>query len=75
MGLLPSGILDVVGHFLMGQVVSIVCHGNEIGKGIVNYSSDEIRLIMGLNSSDIENVLHYKDYDEVIHANNIVLKR
>lgn len=73
--LLPSGILDVVGHFLMGQVVSIVCHGNEIGKGIVNYSSDEIRLIMGLNSSDIENVLHYKDYDEVIHANNIVLKR
>ena len=40
---------------------------------MVNYSSDEIRLIKGLKTSEIEDVLHYKDYDEVVHANNLVL--
>lgn len=73
--LLPSGIINVEGNFLMGQVVTIESNTNIIGKGIVNYSSDEIRLIMGLNSNKIEEVLHYKDYDEVIHANNMILKR
>lgn len=73
--LLPSGITSVEGHFLMGQVISIECDDQVIGKGIVNYSSDEIKLIMGRNSSEIEDILHYKDYDEVIHANNMILKR
>lgn len=73
--LLPKGIIGVEGNFLMGQVVSIESTNHVIGKGIVNYSSDEIRLIMGLNSNKIEDILHYKDYDEVIHANNMVLKR
>lgn len=73
--LLPKGIIDVQGHFLMGQVVSIETKDMVIGKGIVNYSSDEIKMIMGLNTDMIESVLHYKDYDEIIHANNMVLKR
>ena len=42
---------------------------------MVNYSSDEIRLIKGLNTSEIEDVLHYKDYDEVIHADNLVINK
>jgi glutamate 5-kinase len=73
--LLPKGIVDVEGHFLMGQVVSIETYNEVIGKGIVNYSSEEIKLIKGLNTNEIENILHYKDYDEVIHANNMILKR
>ncbi len=72
--LLPSGIVDVQGHFIMGQVVDVVDTNQQlIAKGISNYSSDEIRLIMGHNSQDIEDILHYKDYDEVIHANNMVI--
>ncbi len=73
--LLPTGIIDVDGDFYMGQVVNIETKSELIGKGIVNYSSKEIRLIKGLNTNEIEDVLHYKDYDEVIHANNIILKR
>ena len=72
--LLPKGIVNVEGNFLMSQIVDIVdCNNNLIARGIANYSSDEIRLIKGLNSSEIETVLHYKDYDEVVHANNLVL--
>lgn len=74
--LLPKGIKAVEGHFMMSQVVEIVNENNEIlARGISNYSSDEIKLIKGLNTSEIEEVLHYKDYDEVIHANNMVLVR
>lgn len=72
--LLPSGVIGVHHHFLMGQVVDIVdSSGQRIAKGVSNYSSDEIKLIMGHNTNDIENILHYKDYDEIIHANNMVL--
>jgi glutamate 5-kinase len=72
--LLPKGIVDVESQFLMGQVVDIVSvTGEKIAKGISHYSSEEIKLIKGLNTSDIESVLHYKDYDEVVHANNMVI--
>jgi glutamate 5-kinase len=39
----------------------------------VNYSSAEIRKIMGLKSSRIEQVLGYKDYDEIIHRDNLAV--
>lgn len=72
--LLPKGILEVTGRFQQGQVVDIVDGASVmLGRGIVNYGSDEIKLIKGLNTSEIEHVLHYKDYDEVIHANNIII--
>ncbi|MFV0395828.1 MAG: glutamate 5-kinase, partial [Coprobacillaceae bacterium] len=44
--LLPSGILDIDGNFMMSQVVEIVnLQGTVIARGISNYSSDELRLI------------------------------
>ncbi len=72
--LLPKGIIDVTGNFLISQIVDIVDENdNLLARGIVNYSSDEIKLIKGLNTSEIENILNYKDYDEIVHANNLVL--
>lgn len=71
--LLPKGIVDVKDHFLMGQVVDVVVNDQIIARGITNYSSDELKLIKGYKTSDIESILHYKDYDEVIHANNMVI--
>lgn len=74
--LLPRGIVDVQGDFMAASVVEIVNRKGEVcGKGITYYSSDEIRLIKGLKTSEIESVLHYKDHDEVIHANNLVVVR
>lgn len=72
--LLPKGIVDVRGNFLISQIVDIIDINNILlARGMVNYSSDEIKLIKGLNTREIKNVLHYKDYDEVVHANNLVL--
>ena len=72
--LLPKGIVGVNGDFMAASVVDVVSTSGELcGRGVVNYSSDEIKLIKGLKTSEIETILHYKDYDEVIHANNLVV--
>ena len=71
--LLPSGIVDVEGDFGMGDVVSVVYNGKEIARGLVNYSSDEIRRIKGCKSSEIEAILGYKQKDEVIHRDDMVI--
>lgn len=45
----------------------------EIAKGLVNYSSQAITKIMGLKTTEIQHTLGYKDYDEVIHRDNLVI--
>lgn len=72
--LLPSGVTQVEGDFELGDPVTCVdAEGNPIAKGLVNYSSGELRKIMGLKTAKIEQVLGYKDYDEVIHRDNLAV--
>ena len=72
--LLPSGVTGVEGNFALGDPVTCVdASGNAVAKGLVNYSADEIRKIMGLKTTKIEQVLGYKDYDEVIHRDNLAV--
>lgn len=72
--LLPSGIIGVEGAFEMGNVVSVVDpDGKEIARGISNYSSADVELIKGRNTQEIKAILGYKDYDEVIHRDNLTV--
>ena len=47
--------------------------GNEFARGLVNYSSEEIRKIMGQKTSAIRRILGDAPYDEVIHRDHLVL--
>ncbi|HZK44128.1 MAG TPA: glutamate 5-kinase [Syntrophomonadaceae bacterium] len=70
--LLPSGVIGVDGDFERGTVVAVLNHqGSEIARGIVNYTAEEIRQIAGRQTSEIESLLGEKDYDEIIHRNNL----
>jgi len=72
--LLPVGVTSVVGYFTRGELV--VCRnaaGVEVARGLINYASDECRKITGQNSTDIESLLGYSDFDELIHRDNLVL--
>ena len=72
--LLPSGILVVEGDFSAGAVVQILdSQGREFARGITNYSWLELNKIKGQKSKDICPILGYKDYDEVIHRDNLSL--
>lgn len=72
--LLPSGISGVDGEFNRGSVVKVSGKNGEIARGIVNYSSEEINRIKGCQSKDISEKLGYKDYEEVIHRDNLSLR-
>lgn len=72
--LLPSGIVSVEGTFGTGDAVFCADRaGNRLAKGLSNYSSDEVRKIMGKKTSRIEEALGYRYSDEVIHRDNLVL--
>jgi glutamate 5-kinase len=72
--LLPVGVKRVNGKFDRGDTVKVVdSAGNEIARGLVNYSAADLSRIAGKQSRDIEAVLGSDYDDEVIHRNNLVL--
>lgn len=72
--LLPSGILEVRGNFGVGAPLQCLAeNGNPIATGLSNYSGADLDKIKGLNTGQIEKTLGYKDSDEVIHRDNLVI--
>jgi len=71
--LLPGGIVELSGEFNSGDPVTISDGSQDIGKGIVNYSSEEVEKIKGAHSSSIRKILGYFNKSEVIHRDNMVI--
>jgi len=72
--LLAVGVRKVQGHFVRGELVSCTdADGREVARGLVNYSAEEARRIIGRPSSQIEEILGYVDEEELIHRDNLVL--
>jgi len=72
--LLPSGILEIRGTFGVGAPVKCLDeNGNAIASGLSNYSASDLNKIKGLNTGQIEETLGYKDSDEAIHRDNLVI--
>ncbi len=72
--LLPVGVREVHGDFTRGELV--VCSGpdgRDVAKGLVNYGAAEARRIMGLPTRRIQEELGYRDDEEMIHRDNLVL--
>ena len=72
--LLAVGITDVTGEFDQGASVELVSSSGVIGRGLVNYSAAEIRIIRGRKSDQIPSLLGHVPYEEVIHRDNLVLR-
>ena len=72
--LLPVGVVGVHGDFEAGDAVE-VCpaeNGRAIGKGIVNYSSGELRRIKGMKSAEVRELLP-RASEEAVHRDYFVL--
>ncbi|MFV0438505.1 MAG: glutamate 5-kinase [Desulfopila sp.] len=73
--LLPSGIVEVRGTFGPGDAVECAdVNERIIAVGLINYSSHDVDLIKGRKTSEIATILGFKDDDEVMHRDNLVLK-
>jgi glutamate 5-kinase len=74
--LLPVGVRSVAGRFERGDAVAIVtADGQEIGKGLSAYSSEDAARIAGHNSREIEAILGYRGRGEIIHRDDLVLTK
>ena len=72
--LLPSGVVAVEGDFYFGDLGSLVVeNGAEFARGLVQYGSNDIDASKGLKTSQLEEVLGKKDYDEIVHRDDLVL--
>jgi glutamate 5-kinase len=72
--LLPGGVVRVEGSFKAGDCVNCSdSKGNVFARGLTKYSSTDLEQIKGLKTSQIASVLGHKDYDEVIHRDDLVI--
>lgn len=72
--LLPVGVVEVVGNFRRGDVVTLVdSHGNELGRGLAEYSSEEAERLSGCHSEQIEQHLGYRGRSVMVHRDELVL--
>jgi len=73
--LLAAGIKRVSGKFQAGDVISISnIKGAPFAKGMVSFSSEELKKIKGLKTAEIEERLHRKvTCNEVVHKDNLAI--
>jgi glutamate 5-kinase len=68
-------VKEIRGVFPMGSVISILDEGGqEVARGLCNFSSDELSLIKGMNTKRIPELLGAEAvFGEVIHRDNLVI--
>jgi glutamate 5-kinase len=72
--LLPAGITAIKGKFDRGDAITVcTASGAEIARGLVAYSVEDARKIIGKKTSEIENILGYRGRDEMVHRDDMVL--
>jgi glutamate 5-kinase len=72
--LLPIGVIEVQGEFARGDVIAVRTEsGDDVARGLANYSAAEARLIARRSSTQIESLLGYSNGPEMIHRDNLVL--
>jgi len=72
--LLPVGVVEVVGNFRRGDVVTLVdAAGNELGRGLAEYSDEDAQRLVGCHSAHIEEKLGYRGRSVMVHRDELVL--
>lgn len=72
--LLAVGVQRVEGDFGADEAVQICdAQGREIARGLVNYNSQELRLLLGRRSEEFAALLGYEGDSAVVHRDNLTL--
>jgi glutamate 5-kinase len=70
--LLPVGIAGIEGEFEAGDAIDVATASETVGKGITDYSSRELRRVIGMQSAEVRELLPHAA-DEVVHRDRFVL--
>jgi glutamate 5-kinase len=70
--LLPVGVVEVEGLFEAGDAIEVLHGAEPVGKGISNYSAQELRKARGRRSAEVRELLPLAG-DEAVHRDYFVL--
>ena len=69
---MSAGVTAVSGRFGRGDAVEVVSRdGQSLGQGLTRYDADDALKIIGLRSSEIEDVLGYPGRGPLIHRDDM----
>jgi glutamate 5-kinase len=72
--LLPVGVVEVLGNFRRGDVVTLVdAQGRELGRGLAEYAFEEAIQLAGCQSEKIESVIGYRGRAVMVHRDELVV--
>ena len=72
--LLPVGVTAATGEFKRGELICCIDQsGQEVARGLSNYSVTEVDQLKGRSSDQIGQILGYRGEDELIHRDNMVV--
>jgi len=72
--LLPAGVVDVTGSFVIGDAIAVVdVEGRDIARGLAGMSSADLKRVRGLKTAEISRVLPNWDGAEVVHRDHLVI--
>jgi len=72
--LLPAGIVGVQSQFVAGDPVDLVDDGGGlIGRGLVNYDSEELPALMGRSTHELARTFGSEYEREVVHRDDLVI--
>ena len=72
--LLPAGVIDVSGSFVIGDPISVEDReGTVVARGLAGISADDLQKVRGLKTSEIARVLVSWNGAEVIHRDQLVI--
>ncbi|MDO9557143.1 MAG: glutamate 5-kinase [Coriobacteriia bacterium] len=72
--LLPAGVTDVSGSFVVGDPVTVVdSAGIVVARGLAAMSAEELKRVKGMKTARIREVLGDWDGEEVVHRDHLVI--
>lgn len=74
--ILPVGLTSIEGEFGIGDLVSLLGpDGEELGRGLVNYPTHELRKLIGQPTAQIEALLGYRGHPEAVHRDHLYTRK
>lgn len=72
--LLPAGVIDVSGSFVIGDPVSLEDEeGRVVARGIAGITADDLRKVKGLKTAEVAHLLPAWRGAEVVHRDRLVI--
>jgi glutamate 5-kinase len=71
--LLPSGIVDVQGHFKAGDLVGLLSENREFARGLSNFDSADLHSIRGKKTAQFKELVGANAAIEAVHRDNLVI--